>query len=184
MKKILLSSSILATFIFTGCGSVSPNLPTQQMDVKKYHINVPYNGVTTFENVSNSETLVKVSHKLKGKHAHNVYKVVIPAMNKVNEEVKKRGYKFFQIVSPKQISNLEGFPINNKADLATFLNPQFSMPRHTLNFLETGKTLMDNQNSQNVVDVPFLIFGTTELDLIIRMIKEPNYDEIVWNVNN
>lgn len=183
MKKILLSSSILAAFLFTGCGSVNPNLPGQQVDVKKYDINVPYNGVTTFEKVSNSETLLKISHKLKGKYANNVYKVVIPTMNKINEEVKKRGYEYFQIVSPKQISNIEGFPINNKADLATFLNPQFSMPSHTLNLLETGKTLMDNQNSQDVVDSPFLIFGTTELDLIIRMVKEPNYDEIVWNVS-
>ena len=58
------------------------------------------------------------------------------------------------------------------------------MPKHTLNLLETRRTLIDSQESQDVVDVPFLIFGTTELELIIRMIKEPNYDEIVWNVNN
>lgn len=38
------------------------------------------------------------------------------------------------------------------------------MPTHTLNLLETRKTLMDNQNSQDVVDIPFLIFGTTELE--------------------
>lgn len=184
MKKILLSSSILATLFFTGCGSVNPDLPTQSVDVKNYNINVPYEGKTTFENVQDSETILKVSHELKGKHGDNLYKVVVPAINKINEEVKKRGYEYFQIVSPKQISNLEGFPINNKADLATFLNPQFSMPTHTLNLLETRKTLMDNQNSQNVVDVPFLIFGTTEFELVIRMLKEPNYDEIVWNVNN
>jgi hypothetical protein len=184
MKKILLSSSILATFIFTGCGSVNPNLPSQQVDVKKYDINLPYTGETISKNVQDSETLIKVSHKLKGKHKDNLYKVIVPAIDKINEEVKKRGYEYFQIVSPKQISNLEGFSINNKADLATFLNPQFSMPRHTLNLLETKRTLMDNQESQNVVDVPFLIFGTTELELVIRMIKEPSYDEIVWNVNN
>ena len=86
--------------------------------------------------------------------------------------------------TPKQISNLEGFPINNKNDLSSFLNPQVSMPTHEMNILETGKTLIDSQESQSVVDVPFLIFGTTELELIIRMVKEPNYDEIVWNVNN
>ena len=79
---------------------------------------------------------------------------------------------------------IRGAVLNNKADLATFLNPQFSMPTHNLNLLETRKTLMDNQNSQNVVDTPFTIFGTTEFELVIRMIKEPNYDEIVWNVNN
>lgn len=184
MKKILLSSSILATLFFTGCGSVNPDLPTQNVDVKVYNINLPYDGETIFSNVEDSETIIKVSHKLKGKHSDNVYKVIVPAMNKINEEVKKRGYEYFQIVSPKQISNLEGFPINNKADLATFLNPQFSMPTHNLNLLETRKTLMDNQNSQNVVDTPFTIFGTTEFELVIRMIKEPNYDEIVWNVNN
>lgn len=184
MKKILLSSSILAAFLFTGCGSVNPDLPMQSVDVKVYDIAVPSSGETIFENVPDSETLVKVSHKLKGKHNDSLFKVVAPAMKNINEEVKKRGYEYFQIVFPKQISNLEGFPINNKADLTTFLNPQYSMPRHTLNILETSRTLMDNQESQNVVDVPFLIFGTTEFELIIRMIKEPNYDEIVWNVNN
>ena len=105
-------------------------------------------------------------------------------MDKISKEVKKRGYEYFQIVSPKQISNLDGFPINNKEDLASFLNPQISMATHELNFIETNKTLMDNQNSQNVVNLPFTFFGTTELELVIRMVKEPEYNEIVWNVNN
>lgn len=183
MKKILIGSSIALSLILTGCGSTNPNLPSQEADVKKFDINVPYSGETIFDNVENSETLIKVSHKLKGKHT-SVYKIVVPAINKLNEEVKKRGYEYYQIVSPKQISNLEGFPINNKADLAGFLNPAYTMPRHTLNFLETKKTLMDNQNSQNVVDVPFLIFGTTEFNFVVRLVKEPSYDDIVWNVNN
>jgi len=183
MKKILLSSSILATLIFTGCGSNNPNLPAQKADVKHFDISVPYAGVTKFENIDNSDTLIKVSHELKGKHKAT-YKVVVPAINKLNEEVKKRGYDYYQIVSPKQISNLEGFPINNKHDLAAFLNPSFTMPKHKMNFLETGKTLMDNQESQDVVDIPFLVFGTTEFNIIVRLVKEPSYDEIVWNVNN
>jgi len=181
MIKIL-SSSVLVALILTGCGSVNPNLPTNKVEVKEYNINIPYSGNTTFENIPNSETLLKVSHKLDGKHKNNLHKVIVPTINKINEEVKNRGYEYFQIVSPKQISNIEGFPINNKADLTAFLNPQYSMPGHTLNFLEGGKTLMDNQNSQDVINVPFTIFGTTEFELIIRMIKEPSYDEIVWNV--
>ena len=58
------------------------------------------------------------------------------------------------------------------------------MATHELNFIETNKTLMDNQNSQNVVNLPFTFFGTTELELVIRMVKEPEYNEIVWHVNN
>lgn len=96
MKKILLSSSILASLFFSGCGSVNPDLPTQNVDVKKYKINVPYSGETVFENVQDSETIFKVSHKLKGKHAHNVYKVVVPAINKINEEVKKEVMNIFK----------------------------------------------------------------------------------------
>ena len=59
MKKILFISSILTTFIFTGCGTVNPNLPTQSVDVKKSDVNIPYDGETVFENVENSETLIK-----------------------------------------------------------------------------------------------------------------------------
>ncbi|WP_151952018.1 hypothetical protein [Aliarcobacter butzleri] len=184
MKKILFISSILTTFIFTGCGTVNPNLPTQAVDVKKSDVNIPYDGETVFENVENSETLIKVTHKSSGGYKYNIHRVIVPAMDKISKEVKKRGYEYFQIVSPKQISNLDGFPINNKEDLASFLNPQISMATHELNFLETNKTLMDNQNSQNVVNLPFTYFGTTELELVIRMVKEPEYNEIVWNVNN
>ena len=183
MNKLLLSASILITLIFTGCGSTSPNLPTNKVNVENINLDIPYEGKTVFENVKDSDTLIKVSHKLEGKHK-NYYKLIVPAINKVNEEVKKRGYEYFQIVSPKQISNLEGFPINNKADLVSFINPQFTMPTHELSLLETRKTLMNNQEDQDVVDVPFLIFGTTEFNFIVRMIKEPSYDEIVWNVNN
>jgi hypothetical protein len=134
--------------------------------------------------IENSETLIKVTHKSSGGYKYNIHRVIVPAMDKISKEVKKRGYEYFQIVSPKQISNLDGFPINNKEDLASFLNPQISMATHELNFLETNKTLMDNQNSQNVVNLPFTYFGTTKLELVIRMVKEPEYNEIVWNVNN
>ena len=183
MKKILLSTSILATLIFTGCGSTNSNVDVPLTDVKQQNYPSPKDGETTFENIKDSDTLIKVSNKLKGKH-QAAYLSIVPTINNINVEVKKRGYEYYQIVSPKQISNLEGFPINNKDDLSAFLNPQVSMPTHTLNLLETRKTLIDSQESQDVVDVPFLIFGTTELELIVRMIKESNYDEIVWNVNN
>lgn len=183
MTKIISITSILATFIFTGCSSTNTNLEIPVTNVKQQEYPSPKDGETTFENIKDSDTLIKVSNKLKGKH-EAAYLTIIPTVNKINEEVKKRGYEYFQIVSPKQISNLEGFPINNKHDLSSFLNPQVSMPTHEMNILETRKTLIDSQESQSVVDVPFLIFGTTELELIIRMVKEPNYDEIVWNVNN
>ena len=183
MKKIFISTSILAILFFTGCGSTNSNVEAPLTNVKQQNYLSPKDGETTFENIKDSDTLIKVSNKLKGKN-DAAYLSIVPTINRINDEVKKRGYEYYQIVSPKQISNLEGFPINNKNDLSAFLNPQMSMPNHTLNLFETRKTLMDNQNSQNVVDVPFLIFGTTELELVIRMIKEPNYDEIVWNVNN
>ena len=57
MKKILFISSILTTFIFTGCGTVNPNLPTQSVDVKKSDVNIPYDGETVFENVENRSSV-------------------------------------------------------------------------------------------------------------------------------
>jgi len=174
---------MLAVFMFTGCGSVDPSMPQSSVHVKKKALTIKTKGQTIFSSVAGSETLFKASHKLKGKH-RAVAKIVVPTINDINKEVLRRGYRYYQIVSPTQINNLEGFPINNKNDLAAFLNPQTSMPRHELSMLETGATLMDNQKSQSVVSVPFLIFGTTEFNLVVRLVKEPRVEEIVWDAKN
>jgi hypothetical protein len=47
---------------------------------------------------------------------------------------------------------------------------------------ESRATLMDNQGDQNVVKLPFTIFGDTEFNFIVRMVKEPMVHEIVWDV--
>lgn len=181
MKQFLyFITAILSIYLFSGCSS-SKNVPFPKVNVNEPVIQIPNDGETKFENIQDSSTLMKVSHKLKGKH-QAASMLVIPAMQRTMAEVKKKGYKYFQIVSPMQISNLQGFPINNMHDLGNFLNPQTSMPTHELNLLETRRTLMDNQESQNVVDVPFLIFGTTEFNFLIRLIENPSYDEIVWTV--
>jgi hypothetical protein len=149
MTKIISITSIIATILFTGCSSTNTNLEIPVTNVKQQEYPSPKNGETTFENIKESDTLIKVSYKLKGKH-EAAYLTIIPTIDKVNQEVKKRGYEYFQIVSPKQISNLEGFPINNKNDLSSFLNPQVSMPTHEMNILETGKTLVRGSGSKSL----------------------------------
>lgn len=169
MKKILILTSIVVTLIFSGCAQIIPNKPTPKTTFK-------------FVKVHNSETLYKATYT-KGEKISFVYFFISGAIKNIITEVKKRGYNYFQIVSPKSISNLDGFPITNGKDLASFLNPQMTMPSEGLNFLETRKTLMDNNNSQSVVDIPLTIFQDTKLELVVRLVKEPLEDEIVWDVN-
>ncbi|RXJ98949.1 hypothetical protein CRV02_12930 [Arcobacter sp. CECT 8989] len=170
MKKILISTSILASLIFTGCATSQSNNTAKSK--KSFN----------FKKVANSETIYKASYTEQGK-VHNVYFLVKATMQNIKKEARKKGYNYFQIVSPKAISNFDGFPLTDEKALASFLNPQMSMPTKGLNFLETRKTLMDNQNSQNTVNVPLTIFQDTKFDLVVRLVKEPKFDDIVWNVN-
>lgn len=179
-NKILSSTAVVGMLLFSGCVSPNPSEPYVKADVKTRTLNLKDTGKTQFEDVNGSETLIKVSHTFKGKNKKGA-EIIIPAINNTNEEVKKRGYRYYQIVFPKQISNLEGFPINKKEDLANFINPATSVPRHTMGVLESGATLMDNQDNQNVVDVPFTIFGDTMFNFIIRLVKEPEVIDIVWD---
>lgn len=170
MKKLLIFMPFVITLIFTGCATSNVNQVKNNADTFK------------FEKVDNSDTIYKASYVKKGKHKYVAF-LVKNTMDKIKQEVKQKGYNYFQIVSPKSISNFDGFPITNTRDLMSFLSPQLSMPTHELNFLESRKTLMDNQNSQSAVNVPFTIFQDTRFDLVIRLVKEPSFDEIVWNVN-
>lgn len=170
MKKILISTSILATIFFSGCATSQSNQTTKS----KTSFN--------FKKVNDSETIYKASYTEQGK-VHNVYFLVKATIQNIKREARKKGYNYFQIVSPKSISNWDGFPLTNEKALASFLNPQMSMPTKGLNFLETRKTLMDNQNSQNAVNVPLTVFQDTKFDLVVRLVKEPNFEDIVWNVN-
>lgn len=181
-NKTLISLLVLGLLLVSGCSSKSVQTETyKKAYVKKKEVTIKYSGETRFESVKGSDTIIKVFHKLKGKKRWTA-ELIISALNKTNEEVKKRSYRYYQIVFPKSISNLDGFPINNKEDLASFINPATSMPKHTLGTFESGATLMDNQDDQNVVKLPFTIFGDTEFNFIVRMIKEPMIHEIVWDV--
>lgn len=170
MKRILISTSILASLIFIGCATSQSN----QVSKPKTSFN--------FKKVANSETIYKASYTERGK-VHNVYFLVKATIQNIKKEAKVRGYNYFQIVSPKAISNFDGFPIVNEKALASFLNPQMTVPLEKINFLETRKTLMDNQNSQSAVNVPLTVFQDTKFDLVVRLVKEPSFEDIVWNVN-
>lgn len=170
MKKLIILLSLVITLLFTGCATSNVNQVKANLDTFK------------FEKVDNSDTIYKASLVKKGKQRYIAF-LVKDTMDKIKNEVKQKGYNHFQIVSPKSISNFDGFPITNTRDLMSFLSPQLFMPSHKLNFLESKKTLMDNQNSQTAVNVPFTVFQDTRFDLVIRLVKEPAFDDIVWNVN-
>jgi len=169
MRNILLLTSILFLILFSGCAS-SNNFMTGN-DVK-----------FNIKKIENSDSLYKINYSKSGKYIH-LYPLVTSTMYKTKIAVKKLGYKYFQIVAPAQISNLAGFPINSPKNLAAFINPQVSMPTEELNIFETKKTLLLNQNEQNIVSVPLTIFQETKFEFVIRVMNETNVEDIVWDTN-
>lgn len=96
MTKIISITSIIATILFTGCSSTNTNLEIPVTNVKQQEYPSPKNGETTFENIKESDTLIKVSYKLKGKH-EAAYLTIIPTIDKVNQEVKKEVMNTFKL---------------------------------------------------------------------------------------
>ena len=171
MRNILLISTI-TILLFTGCGLKNPQ------ELKREP------SVFTFEKVGDSNTIFKATFIKKGKHNSTMnYFIVKDVIKNIKSESKRRNYEYFQIVYPKSISNFDGFPINKEKDLAAFIAPAMSNNTSKTAFLESKKTLMDNQNSQNIVQEPLTIFQNTKVEIIVRLVKEPMEDEIVWNVN-
>ena len=182
MRFIFSGFILIIMVLFSGCSSTATNVNTAStLPVKRLDLKIAHTGEFEMKQVEGSESLYQVSYKKKGKEQF-VSRLIVPAMHQTMQEVDKLGYQYFQVVAPTQISNLLGFPLTRTSDLVNFLSPSTAMPRHTLNMFETRKTLMDNQNGQDVVDVPFLVFGTTEFNFMIRLVKEPKVDEIVWKV--
>jgi len=191
MKTIILTTlSFLTLMTFTGCSS-KPDF-TANSPIEEYSRNNGLNsagaGETSFTNLQDktltkNDTIIKVHHELNGKTAPGMS--AISLMDSVTTEVEKRGYRYFQIISPLYISNLNGFPINNTQALGAFIGPMMTIPReaHPFNGKYSG---MAQFLKQDLVDQPLLIFGTTEIDIVIAVIKEKDlsYDMVVWDVKD
>jgi hypothetical protein len=106
---------------------------------------------------------------------HHKVGLLVPGMQKLVQEMDERGYKYFQIVSPSHISNYLGFPINNIADLSTYLIPELNNPYDSNIFFRYDMDLIYGQSLSNL-----LIGGTTKL--VVKGINNPGEDDIVWDV--
>lgn len=90
---------------------------------------------------------------------------------------KLKGYRYFQIVSPDSLSNVKGFPINNLADIVSYVSPRASNVYGLYTQLENSKI------THSSIDVP-TFSGDPKFKIQIRLVKNPKYYEIVWDVNN
>jgi len=183
MKTIKFISLIaLVTLSFTGCSSKSTLVAGQPIEEFSDYYSLPSkSGISTFTNVkgeplTDTDTIIKISHVVEGKEAAPG-EIVYNMIDDVIVEAEKRNYRYFQIIYPLNISNLNGFLIVDKISLNAYLSPQGSMVGYH------GKTSLKQQTSQTVVDIPLTIFQDSTSEIIFRLVKdeEVTFDLIVWD---
>jgi len=183
MKNIIyLTLLIIAGLSFTGCGAKS-NLVAGQ-PVKEFKENRGHGscyGKVVFtdledNNLMKDATIIKAFNKVHGK-SNSPGSIVADTMHKINAEVKKRGYKYYQVIAPAYISNVNGFPIKDAETLQAFISPLGTSPK---------ATYLHQHQHQNVVSIPLFVFSDSEAVVAVTMLKEEDvtFDMSVWDVDD
>ena len=175
----------IAAIALTGCSSKSTLVAGQPVEEFSDAYSLPTkSGVSTFTNIeggplTKSDTVIKISHVVGGKEAAPG-EIVYNMMDDLIDKTKSMNYRYFQIIYPVYISNLNGFPIDNRDSLNAYLSPQGSMKGYQ------GKTALAQQTKQDVVSVPFTIFQDSTSEIVIRLVSEEEvtYDLVVWDVQD
>ena len=173
MTKIFILSTLIA-IIFTGCsqksGNTVPNYTIKQL---------PETSTTgiVIENVTEDGTTYKVNKTVEGMIQDPAFAYVTPVMIKAIEHAKLKGYRYIQIIAPDSLSNEKGFPINNTADLASYIAPYAN---NTGGFLGLENSI----NKHSSLDGALTIFGQSTFQVVIKEVKNPKYDDIVWNTQD
>ena len=172
--RIFLFSTIMILF-FAGC---SQKISDKVQNYSLYEIPKTDTTKSTVENLNDNGTIFKVTTSANGKvEKKGAMLLVITTMQKTVEETKRKGYRYFQVISPTTISNASGFPINTVADLTTFLVPQSD------NVPEGYNGMINAIETHSAIDLPLTIFGTSKFEVVVRIVEEPKYYDIVWDTN-
>ncbi len=103
-------------FIFSGCGKIGPKITTASGE--EYYINKKDNGEYMFFAIGD---LARVRDKGSSVHSATVKRKNLKIqLTAAAQYTKKLGYKYFAVTNVN-ISNLNGFPINNYNDLARYI---------------------------------------------------------------
>jgi hypothetical protein len=132
-------------------------------------------GTVTVENINADGTAYRVKETIKGKANPNTTKyIILAALQKSIEHAKANGYKYVQIIAPDSLSNEKGFPINNSADIASYLVPLSNNPGGYLG-------LENSIDVHSSIDKPFSNFGSTSFEIVFKEVKNPKPTDIVWD---
>lgn len=172
--RIFIFSAIIVLF-FAAC---SQKISDKVQNYSLYEIPKTDTTKSTVENLNDNGTIFKVSTSANGKvEKKGAMLLIITTMQKTVEETKRKGYRYFQVISPTTISNASGFPINTVADLTTFLVPQSD------NLPEAHNGMINAIETHSAIDLPLTIFGTSKFEVVVRIVEEPKYYDIVWDTN-
>jgi len=125
--------------------------------------------------------VIKYEARITGRVRENYHKkeLLVPGLQLLMQELHKRGYKYFQIIKPTSLSNLNGFPINTLAGLSAYLSPELNNPSDD-NELENA----DGLDVHSSINSGFTMFDDSIFEFIIVIIDKPKPYQIVWNVEN
>jgi len=170
--KILLYS-IAALLLLSGCSQkLSDAVPNYAL----YQVPSIKTDKATVEDMSKDGKIFKVTTTIDGKvRKKGAMLLVVSTMRKAVQETKARGYRYFQIIAPAELNNAAGFPINNIADLASFLVPQTNNVPKAFNGLENAI------DTHPALDIPLTIFGDSKFSVVVQIIEDPKYYDIVWD---
>lgn len=165
---------LLIVFILsTGCSSKSANFPNiSKSSIDKYDISK-----VIIKNLTKDGMVFKTTLKTDKRidvRKGDLAKLVVPTLQAAVKNAKDKGIQYFQIIAPASLSNANGFPINNIADLSSYLVPRLSRPAR-------GYFRIENYfEAHSSINKP--LFGDASFEIVIRELKNPKFTDIVWNV--
>lgn len=131
--------------------------------------------------ISKNGKVIKYTASIQGRVSENYHKkeLIVPGLQLLIQELDKRGHKYFQIIKPTSLSNLNAFPINTVAGLSAYLSPELNNPSDD-NELENA----DGMDVHSSINTGYTAFDDSIFEFIIVIIDNPKPYQIVWDVKD
>lgn len=169
MLKLVLTS-IFVVGLFSGCSQKITGGPNYSV----WKIASTNTEGVTVEDTTSDGTTYKVKKVINGKEMNPTPTLVSPVIAKAIEHAKSKGFRYIQIIAPESISNANGFPLTNMADLVSYIRPHANNPGGFLG-------LENSVNIHSSLNIPLWIFQKSSFELLIKEVKNPQPTDIVWD---
>lgn len=170
--KFLLSIPLLL-ILLTGCSQKLSNKISNYNIGKVKEFDTQKVSIT---DLNTDGTIFKAKLIIDGKVSKfNEAPLIYPVLQKAVAHAKEKGYRYFQIIGPNSLSNANGFPLNTVTDLGSYLLP------HTNNLMGGFNGLANSIDPHPSINIPLTVFGESSFEVDVMLIKNPKYDDIVWD---